>query len=291
MSEKVSIAVIGGSGLYKMPGLTDKVPHVIPTPFGKPSGEIVVGTLNGKRVAFLPRHGAGHIYSPSQVPYLANIYALKMLGVQFIIAVSACGSLREDYQPGHLVIPDQIFDYTTGNRPRTFFEPGLVAHPGVADPYCNELRGKLAEAVKEVGGIVHTDGTFLVEEGPRFATRAESSIFRQWGCSIIGMTAAPEAFLAREAEIAYATLAHITDYDVWHTSEEPVTVEMVIAQAQRNLELIQKAVAAAVARIDEAEQCSCHNALANALTTDPGAVPQNLKEKLKPIVGRYYPHA
>lgn len=289
MSEKVSIAVIGGSGLYKMPGLTDKIPHVIPTPFGKPSGEIIVGTLNGKRVAFLPRHGAGHIYSPSQVPYLANIYALKMLGVQFIIAVSACGSLREDYQPGHLVIPDQIFDYTTGNRPRTFFEPGLVAHPGVADPYCNELRGKLAEAIKEVGGTVHADGTFLVEEGPRFATRAESSIFRQWGCSIIGMTAAPEAFLAREAEIAYATLAHITDYDVWHTSEEPVTVDMVIAQAHRNLELIQAAVAAAVARIDEAESCSCHNALANALTTDPGAVPQNLKEKLKPIVGKYYP--
>ncbi|MCB9451947.1 MAG: S-methyl-5'-thioadenosine phosphorylase [Anaerolineaceae bacterium] len=288
MSEKVSIAVIGGSGLYKMPGLTDKVTHVIQTPFGSPSGEIIVGTLNGKRVAFLPRHGVGHTFSPSQVPYAANIYALKMLGVRFIISVSACGSLREDYKPGDLAIPDQIFDYTTGSRTRSFFEPGLVAHTGVADPYCNDLREHLIQATAQVGGTAHATGTFLIEEGPRFATKAESNIFRQWGCSIIGMTAAPEAFLAREAEIAYATLAHITDYDVWHVSEEAVTVDMVIAQAQRNLELIQKVVAAAVARIDETAVCSCHSALASALTTDKNAVPLKLKEKLKPIIGKYF---
>ncbi|MBZ0277619.1 MAG: S-methyl-5'-thioadenosine phosphorylase, partial [Anaerolineae bacterium] len=274
MIEQVSIAVIGGSGLYKVPGLAEKVSHIVPTPFGKPSGEIIVGTLGGKRVAFLPRHGVGHIYAPSHVPYRANIYALKTLGVKYIISVSACGSLRENYQPGHFVIPDQIFDYTTGMRERSFFDEGLVAHVGVADPYCNELREKLTAAVKNAGGTVHPSGTFLIEEGPRFATRAESALFRQWGCSIIGMTAAPEAFLAREAEIAYATLAHITDYDVWHTSEEAVTVDMVVAQAHRNLELIQKALIRAIGLIDETATCSCHNALANALTTERSAIPQ-----------------
>lgn len=287
MIEQVQIAVIGGSGLYKMPEITGKVNHVIPTPFGNPSGDIVVGTLRGKRVAFLPRHGVGHIYTPTTVPYRANIYALKMLGVRHIIGINACGSLREDYAPGHIVIPDQLFDYTN-SRERSFFSEGLVAHISVAEPFCTELSAHLYNAVLKVGGTVHKGGTFLVEEGPRFATRAESNIFRQWGCSLIGMTTCPEAFLAREAEIAYATMAHVTDYDVWHTSEEPVTVEMVIATMRRNLEVAQLAIAAAVEAIDETALCGCHNALNNAIMTDRASIPQAILEELKPIVGRYF---
>lgn len=287
MSESVSIAVIGGSGLYKMPEITDKVAHVISTPFGHPSGEIVVGTLRGKRVAFLPRHGAGHIYTPTTVPYRANIYALKMLGVRHIIGVNACGSLREEYAPGHIVIPDQIYDITT-HRDRSFFSEGLVAHVSVAEPFCNELSDELYKAVLRAGGTVHKGGTFLIEEGPRFATRAESRIFRQWGCSIIGMTTAPEAFLAREAEIAYATMAHVTDYDVWHTSEEPVTVDMVMTTMRRNLEIAQMAVASAIETLDESATCTCHKALENATMTERSAIPQATLEKLRPLVGQYF---
>lgn len=287
MSESVSIAVIGGSGLYKMPEITDKVAHVISTPFGHPSGEIVVGTLRGKRVAFLPRHGAGHIYTPTTVPYRANIYALKILGVRHIIGVNACGSLREEYAPGHIVIPDQIYDITT-HRDRSFFSEGLVAHVSVAEPFCNELSDELYKAVLRAGGTVHKGGTFLIEEGPRFATRAESRIFRQWGCSIIGMTTAPEAFLAREAEIAYATMAHVTDYDVWHTSEEPVTVDMVMTTMRRNLEIAQMAVASAIETLDENGTCTCHKALENATMTERSAIPQATLEKLRPLVGQYF---
>ncbi len=288
MIEQVSIGVIGGSGLYKMPEITDKISHVVPTPFGNPSSEIVVGTLRGKRVAFLARHGAGHIYTPSTVPYRANIYALKQLGVRHIIAVNACGSLREDYAPGHLCIPDQLFDYTMGQRPRSFFDTGLVAHISVAEPFCRELREHLYKAVIKVGGTVHKGGTFLIEEGPRFATKAESHIFRQWGCSLIGMTTAPEAFLAREAEIAYATIAHITDYDSWHVSEQPVTVDMVIATMHHNIEIVQMAVAAAVENLDQTAVCDCHSALQTAILTDRNAVPQTMRDRLKPIVGRYF---
>jgi 5'-methylthioadenosine phosphorylase len=285
MTENVSIAVIGGSGLYKMPEITDRVTHVVPTPFGNPSGDIIVGTLRGKRVAFLPRHGAGHIFTPTTVPYRANIYALKMLGVKHIIGVNACGSLREDYAPGHIVIPDQIFDYTN-SRERSFFGDGVVAHVSVADPFCTELSDQLYKAVIRVGGTVHQGGTFLIEEGPRFATRAESKIFRQWGCSLIGMTTAPEVFLAREAEIAYATMAHVTDYDVWHTSEQPVTVEMVVATMKRNVEIAQLAIASAIENLDEKSECTCHKALENAIMTDPSAIPQTAIERLKPIIGR-----
>jgi 5'-methylthioadenosine phosphorylase len=287
MVEQVEIAVIGGSGLYKMAEITDKVTHVVPTPFGHPSGDIVVGTLRGKRVAFLPRHGAGHAFSPSTVPYRANIYALKMLGVKFIIGVNACGSLREDYAPGHIVIPDQLFDYTN-NRERSFFGEGLVAHVSVAEPFCNELGDELYKAVIRVGGTVHRGGTFLIEEGPRFATRAESRIFRQWGCSLIGMTTAPEAFLAREAEIAYATMAHITDYDVWHTSEEPVTVEMVVSTMRRNLEIVQLAIASAVENLNTGNTCSCHSALENAIMTEHSVIPAATLDLLKPLVGRFF---
>jgi 5'-methylthioadenosine phosphorylase len=287
MAENVSIAVIGGSGLYKMPEITDKVTHVIPTPFGHPSGDIIVGTLRGKRVAFLPRHGVGHIHTPTTVPYRANIYALKMLGVKYILGVNACGSLREDYAPGHIVIPDQIFDYTN-LRDRSFFSDGLVAHVSVADPFCAELSDALYRAVIRVGGTVHKGGTFLIEEGPRFATRGESKIFRQWGCSLIGMTTAPEAFLAREAEIAYATMAHVTDYDVWHVSEEPVTVDKVIATLRQNIEIVQAALAAAIEDLDEKADCSCHKALENTVMTENNAIPQAVLERLKPIVGRVF---
>jgi 5'-methylthioadenosine phosphorylase len=289
MTETVHIGVIGGSGLYKMAEITDRVTYVIPTPFGMPSAEIVVGTLRGKRVAFLPRHGVGHVHSPSTVPYRANIFALKVLGVRFIIGVNACGSLREDYAPGHIVIPDQLLDYTTGLRERSFFGDNLVAHISVADPFCAELSAQLANAVTKVGGTVHQGGTFIIEEGPRFATRAESKLFRQWGCSIIGMTTAPEAFLAREAEIAYATLAHITDYDVWHTSEEPVTVDMVVATMRRNIDTVQAAIAAAVETLDEGSACSCHRALENAIMTDRSAIPQAKVDQLKPLIQRYFP--
>jgi 5'-methylthioadenosine phosphorylase len=287
MTEQVQIAVIGGSGLYKMAEITDRVTHVISTPFGHPSADIVVGTLRGKRVAFLPRHGIGHIYTPTTVPYRANIYALKILGVKHIIAVNACGSLREDYAPGHIVIPDQIFDYTN-SRDRSFFGEGMVAHVSVAEPFCAELCDALYKSVIRVGGTVHKGGTFLIEEGPRFATKGESHIFRQWGCSLIGMTTAPEAFLAREAEIAYATMAHVTDYDVWHVSQEPVTVDMVVATMRRNLEIAQLAIASAIEHLDENAVCNCHTALDNAVMSEHTAIPQAALDRLKPIVSRLF---
>ncbi len=288
MTEQIQIAVIGGSGLYNMPELTEVEKRHITTPFGEPSGEIIIGTLRGKRVAFLPRHGVGHIYSPTTIPHKANIYALKTLGVRFIIGVNACGSLIEEYAPGNIVVPDQIFDYTN-SRDRSFFGTGMVAHVGVAEPYCPELCEVVYQAVKQVGGTAHKGGTFLIEEGPRFATRAESLVFKQWGCSLIGMTTCPEAFLAREAEIGYATMAHVTDYDSWHISEEPVTVEMVVATFHRNIEIAQKALAAAVEQLDGSAEYACHSALANAIMSDRSKISPDMLETLKPIVGRYFP--
>lgn len=287
MSDQIQIAVIGGSGLYNMPEISNIEKVSLSTPFGSPSGDITIGTLRGKRVAFLPRHGAGHVFSPSTVPYKANIYALKSLGVKFIIGVNACGSLKEEYAPGHIVIPDQLFDYTN-SRDRSFFGTGMVAHVGVAEPYSPELCDIVYRAVQTAGGTVHKGGTFLIEEGPRFATRAESLVFKQWGCSLIGMTTCPEAFLAREAEIAYATMAHVTDYDSWHVSEEPVTVEMVMSTFHHNIEIAQKAVAEAIALIDESAIYPCHSALANAIMTDRSKIPPELIDTLKPIVGRYF---
>ncbi|MBA3869305.1 MAG: S-methyl-5'-thioadenosine phosphorylase [Anaerolineae bacterium] len=287
MSDQIQIAVIGGSGLYNMPELSDVQKLHIPTPFGNPSGEIVIGTLRGKRVAFLPRHGVGHIFSPTTVPYKANIYALKTLGIRFIIGVNACGSLKEEYAPGNIVIPDQLFDYTN-SRDRSFFGTGMVAHVGVAEPYCPELCEVVYQAVQKVSGTVHKGGTFLIEEGPRFATRAESLIFKQWGCSLIGMTTCPEAFLVREAEIAYATMAHVTDYDSWHITEEPVTVEMVMSTFHHNIEIAQKALATAVEMLDASAEYACHSALANAIMTDRSQISAKMIETLKPIVGRYF---
>ncbi|MBZ0300339.1 MAG: S-methyl-5'-thioadenosine phosphorylase [Anaerolineae bacterium] len=288
MTESVAIGVIGGTGLYQMPEISDKSMVTVDTPYGKPSADIVIGTLRGKRVAFLPRHGIGHTYSPSVVPYRANIYALKSLGVRFIIAVNACGSLREDYAPGHIVVPDQLYDHTKADRGRSFFEQGLVAHISVADPFCNRLREVLIESVEKAGGIVHRQGTFIIIEGPRFSTRGESNIFRQWGCSLIGMTACPEAFLAYEAEIAYATMAHITDYDVWHTSEEPVTAEKVIATMEHNLVVVHKAIAEAVDQLDINMPSEAHNVLDAAIMVERSQVPAPVLEQLGPIVKRRF---
>lgn len=284
MSEVVKIGVIGGSGLYNMPEITDKTTVSVDTPYGKPSADIVIGTLRGKRVAFLARHGEGHVYSPTTVPYRANIYALKSLGVRFIISANACGSLREDYEPGHMVIPDQLFDMTK-DRKRTFFESGLVAHVSVAEPFSPELAEQLYIAVQNAGGTVHQGGNFVIIEGPRFSTKGESNIFRQWGCSIIGMTTCPEAFLAREAEIAFATIAHITDYDVWH--EEPVTVDMVIKTMQHNIEIVKQGIANAVQNLDEDAVYDAHTALDNAVLTAPDKISTDIKDALGVILQRY----
>jgi 5'-methylthioadenosine phosphorylase len=286
--EHVTIGVIGGSGLYAMPEITDLRVYDIDTPFGKPSAPLVVGTLRGKRVAFLPRHGKGHVFTPSTVPYRANICALKMIGVHHIIAVNACGSLREDYAPGHIVIPDQLYDMTKHDRGNTFFSTGMVAHVSVADPFCSDLSQIAHEAALSAGGTAHLGGTFVVIEGPRFSTRGESNVFRKLGCDIIGMTTCPEAFLAREAEICYTTIAHVTDYDVWHVSEAPVTVEMVIATLHKNIEVAQQAVARAIERLPEQHTCSCHHALDNAIMTASDKIPTQVMDMMRPIVGRLF---
>lgn len=279
MTNRASIAVIGGSGLYKMPEITDKTTIDIETPYGKPSSPIVLGTLREKRVAFLARHGEGHALNPTEVPYRANIYALKSVGVRFIIAANACGSLKQEYAPGHLAIPDQLYDNTKSERGgRTFFENGIVGHVSVADPFSPELSQIILSSARQrvPQATIHYGGTFIVIEGPRFSTRAESEIFRSWGCSLIGMTTAPEAFLAREAEIAYSTLAHVTDYDVWHTSEAPVTTEMVMATMNLNIANVQSVIAATVESLDENADFAAHHALDNVVMTaaqriDPGA--------------------
>ena len=286
MMEKVSIAVIGGSGLYQMTGLQDAKEYALDTPFGKPSAPIVVGTLENMRVAFLARHGHGHHITPTEVPFRANIYALKSLGVERIISISACGSLREDYAPGHIVIPDNIFD-NTNNRIRTFFGEGLVAHVGVADPFCHDLSNAVEAAVRGTDAITHRGGSLIVIEGPRFSTKAESNTFRAWGMSIIGMTAAPEAFLAREAEMCYATMAHVTDYDVWHESESPVTVEMVIQTLNKNTQKAQKAIRNLVSGLKAERPCECGQALSTALITDPKVIPAATRNKLNLLVGKY----
>jgi 5'-methylthioadenosine phosphorylase len=288
MTQLPTLGIIGGSGLYHMPGLEQAESLEMNTPFGKPSAPLVVGLLEGHKVAFLARHGLGHTISPSEVNYRANIYALKAAGVQKVISISACGSLREDYAPGHIVVPDQIFDFTRGTRERTFFGEGLVAHAGTADPLCADLSTAVFQAVQAVGGTVHRGGTFITIEGPRFSTKAESNLFRAWGMSIIGMTASPECFLAREAELCYAIMAHVTDYDVWHVSEAPVTVEMVIRTLLSNTALAQQAVSHLARTVGTERTCSCANALSDALISDPTRVPPETRRKLDLLVGHYW---
>ena len=286
----IEIAVIGGSGLYDMAGLADIEKLQLTSPFGNPSDLITVGSLFGSRVAFLPRHGRGHILTPSEVPYKANIFVLKQLGVKYIVSVSACGSLRERFAPGHVVIPDQLVDFTKGKREMTFFGDGLVAHVGVAEPFSPEFSRALAAAVIEAGGTAHEGANFITIEGPRFSTKGESRLFRQWGMDLIGMTTSPEAYLAAEAEIAYACMAHVTDYDVWHETEEVVTAERVIQILAKNLEIAQKAIKTLVEKKREWEGAfAAHHAMegALALITDWSRVPSKTREDLDPLIGSY----
>ncbi len=286
MQAHPTLAIIGGSGLYEIPGLKDPQENKITTPFGSPSAPVVIGNLSGQQVAFLARHGIGHHISPSEVNYRANIYALKSLGVERIVSISACGSLRDDYAPGEIVVPDQVFDFTR-QRKRSFFEAGLVAHISVAEPFCKDLSSQLFTATSSTGITVHQGGAMITIEGPRFSTRAESNIFRSWGMSLIGMTTSPEAFLAREAEICYALMAHVTDYDVWHISEEPVTVDLVIETLKHNTEAAQKAVINLAENLNPNRECSCGSALADALITSPEVVPTETRERLGILVEKY----
>jgi len=287
MSE-VKLAVIGGSGVYDIEALTDIEEQRMSTPFGDPSDAILIGTLSDVRIAFLPRHGRGHRLTPTEVPYRANIWALKSLGVERIISISACGSMKEKYQPRHIVIPDQIYD-NTKKRDYSFFGDGLVTHIGIADPFCPHLRPLLGEAVQKAGATVHMGGTFITIEGPRFSTRGESNIYRSWGVDIIGMTAVPEAQLAREAEICYATMAHVTDYDVWHEEEEAVNVEMLIANLMANAALSKQTIAELVPMLTDERPCDCGHALSTAIITQREVIPQEKVKQLGPIVAKYFP--
>lgn len=286
MDKTPVLAIIGGSGLYGMKDLKVLDTVTPKTPYGEPSSPIVIGELGGQIIAFLARHGIGHFISPTEVNYRANICALKMLGVKKIVSISACGSLREDFAPGHIVIPDNLVDFTKG-RERTFFGKGIVAHIGTANPYCSQLMNWTSDAITAAGGTLHKGGTLITIEGPRFSTKGESNLFRQWGMSIIGMTACPEAFLAREAEMCYVTMAHVTDYDVWHISEESVTVEMVLRTLHNNTELAQQAILNLAHQADLESDCPCQHALDGALITDPSKIPLQTKQDLNWLIARH----
>jgi len=286
MEPRPVLGVIGGSGLYEMEGLESIESREVNTPFGKPSSPVILGNLGGKRIVFIARHGVGHWLSPSEINYRANIYALKMLGVERVVAISACGSLREDYAPGEIVVPDQLYDNTKG-RERTFFGEGIVTHISVADPFCPDFNVLIADSVAEAEGTVHRGGAFITIEGPRFSTRSESNTFRAWNMSIIGMTTSPEAFLAREAELCYGVMAHVTDYDVWHVSEEPVTLEMIIRTLKSNSELAQRSITHLVAAIPETRGCECGTALEFAVITHPDRIPKETRKRLALLVDRY----
>jgi 5'-methylthioadenosine phosphorylase len=286
MSDKPVLAVIGGSGLYAIQGLKDVRENVIETPFGEPSAPVVTGLLEGKPVAFLARHGIGHTILPEEVNARANIWALKSLGAERVVSISAVGSLREDYAPGSIAVPDQLIDFTK-DRERTFFGDGLVAHIGSADPFCTELSTQVSTALATTGAQIHAGGALITVEGPRFSTRAESQVFRSWGASLIGMTASPEAFLAREAEMCYAVMAHVTDYDVWHVSGEPVTVEMVLAILDRNTQTAQAALRALLHDLPLERACECGSALRNAIVTNPARIPPETRKKLGLLVDKY----
>lgn len=281
---KARIGVIGGSGLYEMPGLKGLEEVKLTTPFGDPSDVLLIGELEGVPVAFLPRHGRGHRLNPTEVPSKANIYALKSLGVEQVISISAVGSLQEPIRPLDMVIPDQLIDRTRG-RPSTFFEDGIVAHVNFAEPFCPVMRALLVEGVKETDTPVHDGGTYVVMEGPPFSTIAESNLYRSWGASIIGMTALPEAKLAREAEMCYATLACATDYDVWHDDHDSVTVDMVVANLEHNIATAQDVLRWIVARLPDRRECGCATALTDAIITSPDAMTPSAKYRLKLLLG------
>lgn len=283
----VKIGVIGGSGFYQMEGLTDVEEIEVETPFGKPSDSLIVGAIDGTHVAFLPRHGVGHRLLPSEINVRANIYALKSLGVEWIISASAVGSLRDEIEPRHFVVPDQLYDHTK-NRISTFFGDGLSAHVSLANPFCPNLSQMLYDAATDVGATVHKGGTYICMEGPAFSTQAESHLYRQLGFDIIGMTAAPEAKLAREAEICYGLLACSTDYDCWHPDHDAVTAEMIFENLAANVETAKRTVRNVIPRIpEERTNCPCSQALEKAIATDPTRIPLSTKRKLNLLVGKY----
>lgn len=293
MGANVRFGVIGGSGVYGIEALQDVEEIAVETPFGAPSDKYMVGTLHGQRVAFLARHGRGHRISPTQLNQRANIYGFKMLGVEYLIGVSACGSLQEKFAPGHIVIPDQLFDRTCTRALSFFDDPqvgtaGLVVHVSVADPFCAFLSEICYRAVQATGATAHLGGNFVTIEGPRFSTKAESRVFRSWGMDIIGMTTTPEAQLAREAEMSYAVMAHVTDYDVWHESAEPVTVEMVVRTLLHNAEVAKTAVVNAIGLLAGAGPSPYANALEYAIITNRQAVPPPVVDRLSHLVGHYF---
>jgi 5'-methylthioadenosine phosphorylase len=281
-----TIGIIGGSGLYDMADVTGREEQTLTTPFGDPSGPYVIGTLRGTRVAFLPRHGVGHRILPSELNFRANIYGFKVLGVERILSASAVGSLKEEYRPLDILVPDQFFDRTRG-RISTFFGRGLVAHVAFAHPLCPALSKIAADSAEAVGATVHRGGTYVNMEGPQFSTLAESRLYRAWGMDVIGMTNLQEAKLAREAEICYATLALVTDYDCWHPDHDSVTVDLIIANLLQNAATAQKTIAEAVSRLDGPRSCACKDALATAIITRPEHVPAQTKADLEPIIGKY----
>jgi 5'-methylthioadenosine phosphorylase len=284
--ENVHIGIIGGSGLYDMADVTDRKEVTLTTPFGDPSGPYLLGMLRGRRVAFLARHGAGHRILPSELNFRANIFGMKLLGVEFILSASAVGSLKQEYKPLDIVIPDQFFDRTKG-RVSTFFGRGLAAHVGFAHPFCTILSGLAYESGEQAGATMHKGGTYVCMEGPQFSTLAESNAYRAWGMDIIGMTNLQEAKLAREAEICYATIALVTDYDCWHPDHDSVTVEMVISTLLQNAKVAQEIIARAVARLPYERTCECATALKYALITRPEAIPAQTKKDLEPLIGKY----
>lgn len=281
------IGIIGGSGLYKIEGISNLKEMAVSTPFGEPSDKFITGVLEGKEVVFLPRHGVGHRIPPHQINYQANIYAMKKLGVGRIISVSACGSLREDFKPLDFVIPYQFVDRTNQARKMTFFENGIVAHIAFADPVCARTAEVVGEAVRDSGITVHTGATYINMEGPAFSTRAESELYRKWGMDIIGMTNMAEAKLAREAEICYVTLAAITDYDCWYESEESVTLEMVIQNLMKNVDNSKRVIKEVIKDLPEERNCACSFALKDAIVTDRKLIPDNIKKDLDIIIGKY----
>ncbi|MBN2369844.1 MAG: S-methyl-5'-thioadenosine phosphorylase [Vicinamibacteria bacterium] len=286
MDTRADYGIIGGTGLYDMDGLTDIHEAAVDTPFGPPSDRLLLGTLDGKRVAFLPRHGRGHRILPSELNSRANIFALKAIGVQWILSVSAVGSLKEAYAPQHIVIPDQLVDRTT-RRDATFFGRGIVAHVAFAHPFCMKLSRVLAEACAEAGATHHVGGSYVCIEGPQFSTRAESELYRAWGLDLVGMTNLPEARLAREAEMCYATLAMVTDYDCWHPEHDSVTVEQILTNLGKNAAMARAVLRAALRRLPFERDCECAAALRYALVTAPDLVPERVKNELGPIIGRY----
>ncbi|MGK2944581.1 MAG: S-methyl-5'-thioadenosine phosphorylase [Desulfuromonadales bacterium] len=285
--EQMTIGVIGGSGLYEIEGLTDIAEVRLETPFGDPSDVYITGILENVKMAFLPRHGRGHRLLPSEVPYRANIYGMKKLGVRRIISVSAVGSMKEEIVPGHIVIPDQFFDRTHGKRASTFFGQGVTGHIQFADPVCPELSSVLCDAGQRAGATVHKGGTYLCIEGPNFSTRAESMIYRSWGIDIIGMTNIPEARLAREAEICYGTVALATDYDCWHDSHDDVTVEAILAIIKQNVAMARNIILQAVRALSTAPRCECGESLKFAIMTDRSLIPEQTRKDLDVILGKY----